>query len=275
MKKNNQLVVGSVVEQADALAIRHQEVMRYINVGRNALYDLLGNIYVLSKQIEGEVDKKSLIEGLKLELFNRFAIKSQKNTTVAALLVKYITKADRKTAHVYARAIETAKANNIHPENMKAYLEEKGGIEKIRMLGVKKEVSNVDDKGWLDKKENRVEFMYSILDVISEEPLASFEVDRKHQSRIFDQSREGEYTYMVCHREGSKFKALDVLPMSEELEDDLLDRLFKYTSSRSYYTKEEKELITKARGLLKTRRERRNAVLLEIEAEKTKFKQAV
>lgn len=39
-----------------------------------------------------------------------------------------MTRADWKTAHVYTRAIETALANCIPPEQLPAYIEGAGGV---------------------------------------------------------------------------------------------------------------------------------------------------
>ncbi len=274
MNKSNQLVLGSIVAQADELAIRHQEVMKYINIGRTGMYELLGKIFSLSEQIDADPNKKDVLENLKLELFNKYAIKTQKNSSPATVLVKYITQADRKTAHVYARAIDTAKAEGVKPENMVTYLEQKGGVEKIRQLGVVQKKDDLEDKNWVQRLENRVMFMSEILEVAAEEPLAVFEIDRKYESRFIDQARYGEYRYVVCKPDGNKYLAIDMLPMDYEFEKLLLDRLFKYTSSLSFLTKEEKEKIEKAKLNLKKNLEKYWLRVAEINAEKEKIKEA-
>jgi hypothetical protein len=270
MKKSNQLALGSIVEQADELAIRHQEVMKYINIGRTGMYELLGKIFSLSEQIDADPNKKDVLENLKLELFNKYAIKTQRNSSPANVLVRYITQADRKTAHVYARAIDTAKAEGIKPENMVTYLEQKGGVEKIRQLGVVQKKDDVENKSWLNRLENRTRFMSEILEVAAEKPLAVFEMDKKHESRFKDQARYGEYRYVVCKRDGYKYLAVDLLPMDYEFESLLLDRLFKYISTQSFLTLEEVEKIKKAKVNLKTNLEKYWLRVAELEAEKEK-----
>jgi hypothetical protein len=274
MNKSNQLVLGSIVEQADELAIRHQEVMKYINIGRTGMYELLGKIFSLSEQIDADPNKKDVLENLKIELFNKYAIKTQRNSSPATVLVKYITQADRKTAHVYARAIDTAKAEGVKPENMVSYLEQKGGVEKIRELGVAQKKDDVENKSWLKRLENRVMFMSEILEVAAEEPLAVFEMDRKYESRFTSQARYGEYRYVVCKRDGYKYLAVDMLPMDYEFEKLLLDRLFKYTSTLSFLTKEEEEKIEKAKVNLKKNLEKYWLRVAELDAEKEKIKEA-
>ena len=134
--EGNLVVTKSLIGQAEDLAAEHEAFnTNYVIGGRKALYSLLGKIAVLVDQFDAAVDKADLIKIVRKNLQEQYGIKTQDNTSDITVLVRYITRAERKTAHVYARAIETARANQIAPAQFTEYLEQAGGIEQIRAIG--------------------------------------------------------------------------------------------------------------------------------------------
>ena len=97
----------------------------------------------LAEQFEASPDKEDLLFNIRYKL-KEANIKVQENTSDVALLVKYITRADRKTAHVYTRAIETAMACHFKAAELPQAIIEAGGLEKMRLAGVDDE--KVDEK---------------------------------------------------------------------------------------------------------------------------------
>lgn len=137
VQTGNLVVTKTLIGQAEDLAAEHEAFnTSYVIGGRKALYSLLGKIAVLVERFDTAVDKDDLIKIVRKNLQEQFGIKTQENTSDVTVLVRYITRADRKTAHVYARAIETARANQIAPVNVAGYLEQQGGIEQIRSIVV-------------------------------------------------------------------------------------------------------------------------------------------
>jgi hypothetical protein len=126
----------TLVYQADELAEEHEQFnTNYIVAGRIALYELLAKIYALYKRLEVDPDKESLLEDMRFKLTKTYRIRTQVNTSDLGLLVRYITRADRKTSHVYARAIETAIENEIAHHEFVGYIQNQGGIEQMRAFG--------------------------------------------------------------------------------------------------------------------------------------------
>ena len=131
------VVTKNLINQADDLAEEHEQFnSHYIIGGRSALYDLLAKILVLYQQLEASPDKSTLLGLMKHKLNHTYKIRTQANSSNAAVLVRYITRADRKTAHVYARVIESAVSDQISVEQFRVYVQECGGLENIRSLGV-------------------------------------------------------------------------------------------------------------------------------------------
>jgi 2-methylaconitate cis-trans-isomerase PrpF len=133
----NLVVTKTLIGQAEDLAAEHEAFnTNYVIGGRQALYSLLGKIAALVEQFDAAVDKDELLEIVRTQLQEQYGIKTQHNTSDITVLVRYITPADRKTAHVYTRAIETARANQIAPAHFAGYLEQAGGVERIRAVNV-------------------------------------------------------------------------------------------------------------------------------------------
>jgi len=134
----NQIVKAtkSLVQQADDLTKEHESFYEaHVVGGRKALYGLLQKIMALSESFDASPDKEHLIKFLRSELAEKHAIKTQENSSDISVLVRYITRADRKTTHVYAKAIEAAKQLNVKSEKFIEFVERAGGIEHLRSIG--------------------------------------------------------------------------------------------------------------------------------------------
>jgi len=131
------VITKNLISQADDLAEEHEQFnATYIVGGRLALYDLLAKILALYQQLETSPDKKDLIGNMRHKMVHSYKIRVQSNSSDAGVLVRYITRADRKTAHVYTRVIESAVADQITVDQLTSYIQGCGGIENIRSLGV-------------------------------------------------------------------------------------------------------------------------------------------
>ena len=114
-EKSQLVITKSLVCQADDLAEEHEQFnANYIVGGRLALYELLGKIFDLYKVLEASPDKKVLLGEMKHKLVHQHKIRVQTNSSDAGILVRYITRAERKTAHIYARVIEQAPVSYTH-----------------------------------------------------------------------------------------------------------------------------------------------------------------
>lgn len=69
-----------------------------------------------------------------IHLAQKHAIKTQENSSDVSILVRYITRADRKTTHVYARAIDAAKQLKVKSAKFIEFVEAAGGIEQLRLI---------------------------------------------------------------------------------------------------------------------------------------------
>ena len=253
MEQATQLIVTkSLISQADELAAEHEQFSeQYVVNGRKALYALLEKIYLLAQQFEASPDKEDLYRLLRGEMKNKFRIKVQDNTSNIALLVRYITRAERKTAHVYARAIESAMHHKISSMTLSSYLEAKGGIEKIR----------AESASTTSGQDEFIRLSRDYLIARTEMPLASFEVP--HSFKHIN-NPDCEFEVVVCRWVGKEYLVVGRLPATVANEQYMLKETAKILASQSTDLEDAK---TKVGSFLKKADEHRANRLAREQAE--------
>lgn len=217
-------VTKTLIGQADDLAIEHENFHdHYIIGGRAALYELLGKIYNLAEQIDQCVDRDEQLVLLRTVLAQKHGIRTQENTSDTTVLVRYITKADRKTAHVYSRAIETARQNGIASNNFVSYVEQAGGVERIRSNAANAPDSEFKGENYEDELEDMLELTRDYLRARSELPMGSF----KSPKGAPVDGEKGALTHYICHERNGRQYVLARLNISKEQETAMLKDLAK------------------------------------------------
>ena len=212
----NYLVINkSLVFQADDLAEEHEQFTSYIVAGRYALYELLGKIYALYKRLEAAPDKDELLETMRFKLAKTYQIRTQINTSNLGLLVRYITRADRKTAHVYSRAIETAIANEIGLDDFVTYIQNQGGIEQMRAFGVDGNFKRLQ----VNDENEKLEIAKQHLLAVAEKPYAEIELNQS-----LSQFGQGcFYDYFVgVSTGGKKYRIIGKINADKDFESKVL-----------------------------------------------------
>ena len=216
---NKLVITKTLIGEADDLAKEHEAFQdRYIVGGRKALYELIGKIYFLAEKLDGCIDRVEQLDLLRNILLREYGIKTQYNTSDITVLVRYITRADRKTAHVYARAIETARANQIEPAQFARYLEQAGGVERIRADGV---ISNGINHDVTNNAEEMMNLTRKYLDARSELPIKSFKLSNK--APAFKST--AKLNYFACYERNGRYYVLTQLPVDLKQETDLIKGL--------------------------------------------------
>lgn len=232
------VVTKSLIAQADEVASAHEQFnLQYVVGGRAALYQLLGRMLSLVQQFESAPDRKELISKIRHQLRSEYGIKTQANSSDTTVLVRYMTRTDRKTAHVYARAIESARANSISVDQLPSYIEQAGGLEQIRTDGAMAE--SPEDQS---AQAERIGLAEEYLRCRAEVPIQSFEAHR-----LFDNFDDhgAVYSYFVCARKGDgKYHVLSRIPAPRDFER-LVVRNFSELIGKNLA--EAKELVSRLR----------------------------
>ena len=221
--KNQLVITKSFIGQVDELALDHESFNeRYIVAGRLALYDLLAKIYELAEKLDKLIDKESQVELMRKNLFTKYAIRTQENTSDLAVLVRYITHAERKNVHVYTKAIETARQLKIQPINFAEFLQKNGGIERVRAI----ETSSIQIDSSKELEDEKVEVTWKLLGARREIPLASFDAPKEFRD-IYNKNCSLEF--VICFQDcRQQYHVIGKLPAVTELETYLVKYLSKY-----------------------------------------------
>ena len=221
MKTTNLIITKSLMSQAIDLAEAHNEFhTHYVIGGRKALYEMLASIMRFTVDVNASIEKDALIQSIRHELQNQYNIKTQANSSTTAILVKYITRADRKTTHVYARAIDTAIASNIKADDFVEFAETEGGIEQIRAIGVDAEVKEKAETVANEK------FVLAEEYLIAREEIP-FEV---LDSKLYRMDSECRYEYLMCINTGKQLHVVMKVPADKAFEE----RAIKLTGDFSF-----------------------------------------
>lgn len=234
MKKNNEVqisnqqktslsITNTLISQAKDLAAEHELFNeQYVISGRKALYGLLAKIYALVERFDQSIDKADLIKMMRKNLHEQYGIKTQDNTSATTVLVRYITRADRKTAHVYARAIESAQENCIKAEDFAAYVERSGGVERIRAIGASADAADVKQA----LEEEMLALTHAFLGARTEMPFAEFDAPKAFDG-IY--SKSCTYELVICSLGTSgKYNVIGKLPADLPLENLAIKYFAKY-----------------------------------------------
>ena len=217
MCENNLIITKSLIAQANDLANEHEKLDMHMAVGRQMLYDLLAKIYALSVQLEASIDREFFVRRMKDELASKWGIKTQENTSDTTALVRYITRADRKTAHVYSRAIEAAKVKQVKESSFTGFVERQGGIERIRSESVAVKTAGVVDPEVELAQEQR-ELTRSYLNARRECPYSSFKISMKTN----DLSTPQNLNFFVCSEKDGRYYVLAQLSVSDDVSNKLI-----------------------------------------------------
>ena len=204
-------VSKTLIAQADDLALEHERFhTNYVIAGRMALYALLGKIYEFVLKVESSVDCEFFVDQMRKSLKSKHSIRTQENSSTAAIVVRYVTRADRKTAHVYARAIEAAKASQVPAVGFSDYVDEQGGVEKIRSNQAQSGKPSTQAGTTETQDVAKQPSVFSYLRARSEFPKSSFAF-----KSALEEEEECEYSVFVCRKRQGRYLVLDQLDLSE------------------------------------------------------------
>ena len=149
---------------------------------------------------------------MKHRLVHDHRIRVQANSSDAGILVRYITRAERKTAHIYARVIEQSLSNQISSDQFVDYIEKCGGIEQMRLSGVDQVKAAENEQSIKDNQE----LGWKYCKAREELPFASFPL-----KNVFDYLGKEKvwFEYYVCANRGDKRYVVANIPADRAFEE--------------------------------------------------------
>jgi hypothetical protein len=213
----------AIITHADLLAQRHQDyVSEFVTRANSELYVILAEILKLHEMLTASAKQEQLVKQMRRKLKDSFNIKTQTNTTTTALVVKYVTRASRKTAHVYGKVLDIAIADGITSDGLVEYIKGKGGIDKVRQAVVSAETARQQQQ-----KQSKLQKALHLHLHQSHKPIAT--VQLADSKSMFPCASDVAFNQVLCHfnTESKQYEVVAVLYPNSTFENQALsDYLF-------------------------------------------------
>lgn len=250
METKKQLVekVKSLLEQGTTLSEKHDVyVETYVDKCNEQLGILLSELLSYAKEVLAMPNLEQVIKKMRRTLSSDYDIKTQINSPDLNIIVRYVIRKDRKTAHVYARVLQVAIDAGVKSEDLPGFIKANHGIERIRQSTVNNDLVKAKDEKQKHLNDNAIMYARFYLEDRAKKPLATFTIPKEYEASIRDATRGGSFHYMICHVEKDEYKVVDALPMYSELDDQLMIQSFNHLHSCSFYKHEEKASMAVAK----------------------------
>lgn len=148
MKMTNSSIKLShpIIVRANKLGDEHEVYLeQFVTRANTELYRLLAEIMSVYEDLAACSIQERVVKQMRVILKEKYGIKTQANSKLASLVVRYVTRSNRKTAHIYSKVIETAKELGVKSTGLAEFIKQKGGIDKVRKVVNSAEVARVEN----------------------------------------------------------------------------------------------------------------------------------
>lgn len=247
-KKELAEMLKNLLEQGTSLSDKHDVyVETYVEKGNEQLGVLLSEVLAYVQEVLAMPNLEHLIKKMRRTLSRDYGIKTQINSPNLNIIVRYVIRKNRKTAHVYARVLQVAIDAGVMPVDFPEFVKANGGIERIRQSTVNQELVKAKEEQQEYQNDNAIMYARFYLEDIAKKPLATFTIPEKYESAIFDAARFGSFRYMICHLEKGEYKVVGTLPIYELLDDQLMIQSFNHLHNCGFHTADEKASMAVAK----------------------------
>ena len=201
-KRSNKTLVLSLIAEADEVAKAHEIFQDQYEMPANHMRSqVLSNILAICQDIELSGEAQRVVKEMRSKLKSDYGIKTQANSRSSSIVVRYIVRSNRKTAHVYGRVIEVAMANNITPEQLPDFISDRGGIEEIRLSVASAEEKKLNADKWANARSALSGLLYQ------REPIGKVVMNT---NTFLPAACDVEFSYLICNK-NPKTGEIDVL----------------------------------------------------------------
>jgi hypothetical protein len=176
------------------------------------------------------------VKEMRSKLKSDFGIKTQANSRTSSIVVRYIVRSNRKTAHVYGRVIEVAIANKVTPEELPGFISDRGGIEEIRLSVASAEEKKINADKWANARSALSALLYQ------REPIGKVVMNT---NSLLPAACDVEFSYLICNKnlKTGEIDVLGALYPSADLETQALQLqitsalAMQYSGTNQFYEK--------------------------------------
>ena len=229
-------VVNAYLSNGNALATKHEEYLeKYVTKANEELYQLLSDIMKFAQTVVNDKYVEKIIKEMRRNLKSIHNIKTQANSSNLSIIVRFITRTNRKNAHMYSKVLETAIASKVDSNELGGYIAKNGGINKLQKATNSIAVDRL-------QKMNHLKAYYAetlINQRALTEPYTSFKVEPTRSAELHDSSHScgARNKFMVCtYGKKGELIVIDAIAVDKDLEEKLLLAYFEHQYYLMTYT---------------------------------------
>ena len=99
-KRSNKTLVLSLIAEADLVAKEHVNYHeQYVLSANEVLYKLLASMLQVCLDVEASGETTRVVKEMRSKLKSDYGIKTQANSRASSIVVRYIVRSSRRTAH--------------------------------------------------------------------------------------------------------------------------------------------------------------------------------
>jgi hypothetical protein len=211
--------ISKIINTADALAERHAVYTeQFVTRANEELYKLLSDMLALTVEIQASPLCADIVKQMRNDLRSKYQIRTQSNSPVASIVVRYVSRTGRKMAHVYGRVIQIAVDSEISAEKLPQFIRDNGGIESIRKKAATA-AENESSRARFEKTRNK---LVAAIDPRNLPSLGT--VQFADGRKVLNSNGRTEYRLLLC-KSGDGLdvpQIVGVLAPNKEIEDTAL-----------------------------------------------------
>ena len=214
-------------ESAELLALGEKYEIDVVERGHKALYDLLASIYNLSLRIEQNPMREKILEAIRTELKEKYAITVKASTPAIATMVKYVVRSDKPTISRYTKVLTVAQQENLSAADLPAYIARRGGVAQIQEI---ESVAMAKKSGDKSSKE-RTALIREYFELVGTTSKMDFEFGGNvvfHGEEKDGKVETSSFCVFVAHHvSGDQYKIISANDLGRSFEDNLVKYLGK------------------------------------------------
>lgn len=225
-KKANVEKYSAVIAKSNAVHEQYKQyVDTYVHRANKELYAMLAEILRYAADVFARSDKDAVILAMRKVLKDKYNIKTTTKTGDLGVLLRMVLRnAHRKTICVYKRVLQQAMNNGVDADNLAVYIEQNGGIDKLREGTAEQ---NTAKRNAMTAMDEQILGSYYLLACEEMRKLGSMEINEDVYLRYADARNNDGIAFIACTHNNGKLDMLEFVEINAELNEKLLRKLYK------------------------------------------------
>ena len=231
-----------VIKNGDAL---HTDYLayeaQYVHRAHDELYALLEKIYGFVSDVLKRKDKEDAIAAVRKQLKDEYGIKTTNKTgDIGVLLRLILKKTHKKTLFTYKRTLQLAFDAGVEVCELADFIKRNNGIDKLSKSTEAKKLAADRDERLLMQ---RIVASYYLLACEEIRRIGSIEITEKQYAQICDKRNSDGVVFAACKYSGGQLHVLDFVNSTDELNNKILDEIFKAAFDKQAMMDSERKLL--------------------------------